>query len=56
MTMFETSNVNTGWNGGLDNQRSNAAPDGTYYYIIDITDRCAPKPTDILKGHVTLLR
>lgn len=56
MTMFETSNVNTGWNGGLDNQRSDAAPDGTYYYIIEITDRCASKPTDTLKGHVTLLR
>ena len=56
LKMYETSNVSNGWNGGLDNQRGNAAPDGTYYYVIDITDRCAAKPTDTLKGHVTLLR
>lgn len=56
LKMYETSNVSNGWNGGLDNQRGNAAPDGTYYYVIEITDRCAKRPTDTLKGHVTLLR
>lgn len=55
--LYETTSVSKGWNGGLDNRTSEAAPDGSYYYIIDMADRCAADPNpQTHKGHVTLLR
>lgn len=56
LKMFETTNPTNGWNGGLDNARSSAAPDGTYYYVIDLKDRCSTDPGTTRTGHVTLLR
>jgi gliding motility-associated-like protein len=51
--MFNSSNVQNGWNGGLDNS-SSWVPDGTYYYIISYTDLCAAEPDTRKVGHVTL--
>ncbi len=56
LKMFETTSLTSGWNGGMDNATSNAVPDGTYYYIIDMLDRCATTPGNNHTGHVTLLR
>ena len=53
--MYETSNPNLGWNGGVDNS-ADKVPDGTYYYIITFKDYCANEPLTTEKGHVTLLR
>ncbi|MBL7940713.1 MAG: gliding motility-associated C-terminal domain-containing protein [Flavobacteriales bacterium] len=54
--MYETSSLAKGWNGGLDNATGSPVPDGTYYYIVDLQDRCSDKPTTNFTGHVTLLR
>ena len=53
--MYETNNVQFGWNGGVDNT-SSAVPDGTYYYIITYRDLCAQEPDTKKVGHVTMLR
>jgi gliding motility-associated-like protein len=53
--MYETSSVDRGWKGGLDNG-SSLAPDGTYFYIITFKDVCSNEPEGTRTGHVTLLR
>lgn len=53
--MFETEQPTRGWNGGLDNS-ADKAPDGTYYYVIDMKDQCSDEPGTNHTGHVTLLR
>jgi gliding motility-associated-like protein len=53
--MYETSNPNMGWNGGVDNS-ADKVPDGTYFYIITFKDHCTTEPLTTEKGHVTLLR
>lgn len=53
--MYESSNVQYGWNGGLDNS-SDKVPEGTYYYIITYKDLCSTEPETKKAGHVTLLR
>jgi gliding motility-associated-like protein len=54
--LFETTNVQNGWNGGVDNQTSQRVPEGTYYYIITYKDLCATEPDTKKVGHVTVLR
>jgi len=54
--MYETVSAAKGWNGGLDNATGSPVPDGTYYYIVDLKDRCSEEPTTNFTGHVTLLR
>lgn len=55
--LYETTAVDKGWNGGVDNIRADAAPDGSYFYVIDLKDRCAAEPNAQTRtGHVTLLR
>ena len=54
--MYETSSWAKGWNGGLDNATGSPVPDGTYYYIVDLKDRCSNEPKTTYTGHVTLLR
>lgn len=53
--MYETSSVDRGWKGGLDNG-SSLAPDGTYFYVITFKDVCSNEPEGTRTGHVTLLR
>jgi hypothetical protein len=47
--------VDKGWNGGQDNT-SDKAPDGTYFYVISFKDRCSNEPSTTRTGHVTLVR
>ena len=54
--MYETASVAKGWNGGLDNATGSPVPDGTYYYIVDLKDRCSDEPVTNYTGHITLLR
>ena len=55
--IYETNAVEKGWNGGVANIRADAAPDGSYFYVIDMKDRCAADPNAQNRtGHVTLLR
>jgi len=54
--IYESSSSAKGWNGGLDNGTGSPAPDGTYYYVIDLRDQCSNAPKNTFKGHVTLLR
>jgi gliding motility-associated-like protein len=54
-TLFESTSVDKGWNGGQDNT-SDKAPDGTYFYVISFKDRCSNEPSTTRTGHVTLVR
>lgn len=57
LKMYETTSLQKGWNGGVDNRSGDAVPDGSYYYIIDMKDRCAAEPGAATRtGHITLLR
>lgn len=54
-TLYETNDRTRGWNGGQDNT-SDRAPEGTYYYVISFKDLCSNEPLTTRTGHVTLLR
>lgn len=56
LKMYETNNIQNGWNGGLDNRTGNAVPDGTYFYVIDFRDVCSNEGPVTRTGHLTLLR
>lgn len=57
LLMYETNAPLKGWNGGKDNSLADRDPDGTYYYVITMSDRCARDPAPRTHtGHVTLLR
>lgn len=51
--VFDNINVETQWNGKINNTGSDAA-DGTYYYILNITDPNGKPLT--MKGALTLIR
>ena len=54
-TIYETNRTDRGWNGGQNNT-SDKAPDGTYFYVINFKDRCSNEPNSTRTGHVTLVR
>lgn len=56
LKMYETTSIQKGWNGGLDNATGSKVPDGTYFYIITFKDRCADDTLAEHHGHVTLVR
>ena len=54
-TIYNTSEQTRGWNGGQNNT-SDKAPDGTYFYVVTFKDRCSSEPLTTRTGHVTLVR
>jgi gliding motility-associated-like protein len=54
-TIYETDRADRGWNGGQNNT-SDKAPEGTYFYVITFKDRCSSEPSTTRTGHVTLVR
>jgi gliding motility-associated-like protein len=54
-TIYETNRADRGWNGGQNNT-SDKAPEGTYFYVINFKDRCSSEPNTTRTGHVTLVR
>jgi gliding motility-associated-like protein len=52
--LFETSDINTGWNGKVNGVLS---PQGTYYYLVKFTTDCiyGLESSGVRKGSATLL-
>jgi gliding motility-associated-like protein len=54
-TIFQTSNIDEGWNGSLNNDANHYVPDGTYLYMVNIKGYCQSERQEF-QGHLTVLR
>lgn len=53
--VFETNDINKGWNGSLHNLGNSICKDGTYVWILEI-DTLQFNERKQFKGHVNLLK